>query len=46
MARIADALQAAASLVFGAGALITNDRRLKRLNDILEVIVLDEYLAG
>ena len=40
-----DALQAAASLVHGAGALITNDHRLKRLNDKLEVILLDEFLG-
>jgi predicted nucleic acid-binding protein len=39
-----DALQAAASLVHGAGAFITNDRSLKRLNEELEVITLDDFI--
>jgi len=39
-----DALQAAASLLHGAGALITNDRRLERLQDELDVIVLDDFI--
>lgn len=38
------ALQAAASLLHGAGALITNDRRLERLQDELDVIVLDDFI--
>lgn len=39
-----DALQVAASLLHGAGALITNDRRLERLQDELDVIVLDDFI--
>ncbi len=38
------ALQVAASLLHGAGALITNDRHLERLQDELDVIVLDDFI--
>jgi len=38
----ADALQAAAALHGGATALVTNDRRLRSLGQVLEIVVLDE----
>lgn len=40
-----DALQAAAALRHGATALVTNDLTLRRLEGILEIILLDDYLA-
>jgi predicted nucleic acid-binding protein len=39
-----DALQASVSLLYGAEVLITNDGLLKRLQDKLEVIVLDDFI--
>ncbi|NOX62003.1 MAG: type II toxin-antitoxin system VapC family toxin [Chloroflexi bacterium] len=39
--RPADALQIAAALVHGAGAFLTNDHRLSRLNPIIDIIQLD-----
>jgi predicted nucleic acid-binding protein len=39
-----DALQAAASLLYGAEVLVTNDGQLKRLNDKLEVILLTDLV--
>lgn len=39
-----DALQAGASMVYGANAFITNDRRLGRLQDKIEVIILDDFI--
>ena len=39
-----DALQAGASLLYGAEVFITNDGLLKRLQDKLEVIVLDDFV--
>jgi predicted nucleic acid-binding protein len=41
-----DALQAGASLIHEANAFITNDRRLERLQDKLDVIVLDDFIEG
>lgn len=41
-----DALQASASLLHGAEAFITNDGLLKRLQDKLEVILLDDFVQG
>jgi predicted nucleic acid-binding protein len=38
-----DALQVAASLLYGAEAFITNDIRLKRLQEKLDVIILDDF---
>jgi predicted nucleic acid-binding protein len=38
-----DALQTSTSLVHRAVAFITNDQRLKRLKDELDVIILDDY---
>ena len=39
-----DALQIAASLLYGAEGFITNDRQLKRLNDKLEVVLLSDLV--
>lgn len=39
-----DALQVAASLSFGARAFLTNDRRLSRLQELIDILVLDDYL--
>jgi predicted nucleic acid-binding protein len=41
--RPADALQAATALVHGATAFVTNDRRLVRLEPVLDVIVLEDF---
>lgn len=39
-----DALQVAASISFGAQAFLTNDKRLSKLEDVIDVIVLDDFL--
>jgi predicted nucleic acid-binding protein len=39
-----DALQVAASLSFGASAFLTNDKRLSKLQEMIDVIVLDDFL--
>jgi predicted nucleic acid-binding protein len=41
-----DALQVAASLVAGARGFLTNDRRLSNLQSLMEIIVLDDYVAS
>ena len=41
--RTPDALQVGASLVNGAEAFITNDRRLERLRNQCAMIILDDY---
>jgi predicted nucleic acid-binding protein len=41
-----DALQACACLLYGAEVFITNDGRLKRLQEKLEVITLDDFVDG
>jgi len=41
-----DALQAGASLLYGAEAFITNDSSLKRLQGKMEVIILDDFADG
>jgi predicted nucleic acid-binding protein len=41
-----DALQIGASLMHRASAFITNDRRLERLHDKLDVIILDDFIEG
>ena len=38
----ADALQVGTSLVHGATAFVTNDRRLARLSSLLDVVLLDD----
>jgi len=40
----ADALQTATALVNNASAFVTNDKRLARLNNLLKVIIMDEYI--
>jgi len=40
-----DALQIAAGLIYGIEAFITNDAMLRRLQDKLEVIVLDDIVG-
>lgn len=39
-----DALQVAASISYGANAFLTNDRRLSRLEDVIDIIVMDDFL--
>src|SRR3972149_1974888 len=39
-----DALQVAASLSFGAKAFLTNDKRLSKLQEVIDVLVLDDFL--
>jgi predicted nucleic acid-binding protein len=39
-----DALQASVSLLYGADVFITNDGLLKRLQDKLEVIIMDDFI--
>ena len=39
-----DALQVAASLSFGAKAFLTNDKRLSRLQEFIDVHVLDDFI--
>ena len=39
-----DALQVAASLSFGAKAFLTNDRRLSKLQELIDILVLDDFV--
>jgi predicted nucleic acid-binding protein len=39
-----DALQVSASLNFGAKAFLTNDKRLSKLEELIDVIVLDDFV--
>jgi predicted nucleic acid-binding protein len=39
-----DALQVAASLNFGAKAFLTNDKRLSKLQELIDVLVMDDFL--
>ena len=39
-----DALQVAASLSYGAKAFLTNDKRLSKLQDVIDVLVLDDFV--
>jgi len=39
-----DALQVAASLAFGAKAFLTNDKRLAKLQELIDILVLDEFV--
>ena len=43
--RPADALQLAAAQVHDATAFLTNDHRLARLNPVIDVIMLDDFLV-
>jgi predicted nucleic acid-binding protein len=42
--RPADALQVATGLVEEASAYVTNDRSLARLQPVIEIVILDDYL--
>lgn len=39
-----DALQVAASVSFGANAFLTDDKRLAKLEDVIDVIVMNDYV--
>lgn len=39
-----DALQVAASLFYGAKAFLTNDKRLSKLQELIDILVLDDFL--
>ena len=39
-----DALQVAASLSFGAKAFLTNDKRLSKLQEVIDILVLDDFV--
>jgi len=39
-----DALQVAASLSFGAKAFLTNDKSLSRLQELIDILVLDDFM--
>jgi len=39
-----DALQVAASLSYGAKAFLTNDKRLSRLQELIDILVLDHFV--
>lgn len=39
-----DALQVAASLSVGAKAFLTNDKRLSKLQEIIDILVLDDFI--
>lgn len=41
-----DALQVAASLNYGAKAFLTNDRRLSKLQELIDVLVLDDFIES
>ena len=41
--RPADALQVVAGLVSGATAIVTNDHSLRLLQEIIDVVILDDY---
>jgi predicted nucleic acid-binding protein len=41
----ADALQVAASLQAGAKAFLTNDKRLTGMQTIIEILILDDFVA-
>ena len=39
-----DALQVAASLSYGAKAFLTNDKRLSKLQELIDILVLDDFV--
>lgn len=43
--RPADALQVATALLYRANALVTNDRDMARMSDLLDVVILDDLTA-
>lgn len=43
--RAPDALQVAASLSFGAKAFLTNDSQLTRLQNLMDVVVLENFIG-
>ncbi|OQY47679.1 MAG: hypothetical protein B6242_04480 [Anaerolineaceae bacterium 4572_78] len=44
--RPADALQVSTGIVHNATVWISNDKRLKRLNKIMDVVILDDYIEN
>ena len=44
--RPADALQVATALVHGATAFVTNDKSLRRLDSLLNVVILDDFVQS
>lgn len=43
--RTMDAIQVAAAIIAGADAFLTNDVKLKQLNEEIEVIILKDYIS-
>lgn len=43
--RPADALHVVTALISGATAWVTNDHQLRRISSVIDVIVLDDFLA-
>lgn len=43
--RPADALQVSASLVDGATAFVTNDSNLSRLQPVMDIVILDDFIT-
>jgi predicted nucleic acid-binding protein len=41
-----DAVQVAASLSYGAKAFLTNDKRLSKLQEVIDILVLDDFVEG
>jgi predicted nucleic acid-binding protein len=39
-----DALQVAAGIAHGAKAFLTNDKRLSKLKDVIEIIMMDDFI--
>jgi predicted nucleic acid-binding protein len=39
-----DALQVAAAIQYGATAFVTNDKQMRRLSGLLDIVVLDDFL--
>jgi predicted nucleic acid-binding protein len=41
-----DAVQVAASLSYGAKAFLTNDKRLSKLQEVIDILLLDDFVEG